>query len=95
VGTSQLKVRIVHPFHPITGKEFDLVCRRLNWGEDRVVYIAPDGTLRSIFAGLTDIDLPDEFRRAAAGNAAFRTVDLLELCVVLERLHGPAGGGDA
>jgi hypothetical protein len=91
VGTTCLKVRITHPFHPMADHEFDLVCRRLHWGEDRVVYACPDGALRSIAASLTDVDPPDEFRRAADGSAAFRTVDLLELCVLLERLSSRSG----
>ena len=66
--------------------EFDLVCRRLHWGEDRVVCLGRDGQLHSISADLTDIDVPDEFQRIAAGSAAFRPVDLLALCGLLERL---------
>jgi hypothetical protein len=33
--TTGLKVRITHPFHPYAGREFDLICRRRHWGEDR------------------------------------------------------------
>ena len=95
VGTTCLKVRITHPFHPMAGKEFELVCRRLHWGEDRVVYACPDGTLRSIAASLTDVEPLDEFRRAAGGSAAFRTAALLELCALLERLRSRSGAGDA
>ncbi|MGI9286137.1 MAG: DUF5372 family protein [Pseudomonadales bacterium] len=28
--------RVTHPFHPLYQQEFELVDRRLNWGEDRV-----------------------------------------------------------
>ncbi len=87
MGTICPKVRITHPFHPLVGREFEVVCRRLHWGEDRVVYVCPDGTIRSISAGLTDADPPEEFRRAAGGGAAFRTVDLLELHALLERFR--------
>jgi len=78
-------VRIIHPFHPLYGHEFDLVSRRRHWGEDRAVYRGPEGALRTITAALTDVDPPDEFRRVAAGRAAFRTADLLELGAVLDR----------
>lgn len=70
----------------MVGREFELVCRRLHWGEDRVVYVGPDGVLRSVSASLTDIDPLDDFRLLARDRAAFRTVDLLELCALLERL---------
>ena len=49
-----------------------------------------DGRLRSVSADLTDIDPPDEFRRVAAGSAAFHPVDLLALCELLEGL-APSG----
>jgi hypothetical protein len=80
---------------PIDSHEFELVCRRLHWGENRVVYACPDGVLRTITASLMDIDPPDEFRRAAAGRAMFRTVDLVELFVLLERLRSRDEADDA
>jgi len=86
LGTTSDKIRIVHPFHPLSGHEFELVCRRRHWGEDRVVYLGRDGQLHAISADLTDIDAPDEYQRVAAGNAAFHPVDLLALCGLLERL---------
>lgn len=71
-----------------------LVCRRLDWGEDRVVYVSADGALRSIAARLTDVEPPDDFQRIAAGRAAFRTSDLCELNAILERLSSPGGRCD-
>lgn len=79
-------MRIIHPFHPLSGQEFGLVSRRRHWGEDRVVYRGPDGALHTVTAALTDVDPPDEFRRVAAGGAAFRAADLLALWAVLDRL---------
>jgi hypothetical protein len=86
VDTSSLKVRITHPFHPHRGREFDLICRRRHWGEDRVVYTGDDGRLRTISAALTDVAPVDAFRHVAGGKAAFRTVDLMTLCELLDRL---------
>ena len=65
-----------------------MVCRRRDWGEDRIVYVAPSGALRSIAAGLTDAAPQDEFQRVADGRSAFGTVDLLALCSLLDRLGG-------
>jgi hypothetical protein len=79
----------------MAGHEFELVCRRSHWGEDRVVYVGPDGALRSISASLTDIDPSDEFRLLAGETAAFRTVDLLDLCTLLERLKSRNEAGRA
>jgi Family of unknown function (DUF5372) len=84
VDTTGLKVRIIHPFHPHSGREFDLICRRQHWGEDRVVYAGEDGRLRTISAALTDVAAVDEFRFVAGGKAAFRTIDLTMLCELLD-----------
>ena len=86
MDTTGLKVRITHPFHPQCGHELEVVCRRLHWGEDRIVYVRPNGALRSIATHLTDLVPQDEFRRVAGGSAAFSTVDLLALCSLLDRL---------
>ena len=95
VGTTCLRVRITHPFHPQSGLAFDLISRRRHWGEDRVVYVCPNGALRSIGANLTDLDPPDEFRRLAGDSAAFRTVDLLALRVLLDRFGAKGEPNDA
>jgi hypothetical protein len=79
-------VRITHPFHPLNGRVFALICRRRHWSEDRAVYAGDDGRLCTIASAFTDIDPTDEFRLAAAGRAAFRTTDLLTLCEALDRL---------
>jgi hypothetical protein len=84
MDTTCLKVRITHPFHPQSGREFELICRRRHWGEDRVVYQDEDGRLRTISAAFTDVAPVDEFRLVAGGKAAFRTVDLITLCELVE-----------
>ncbi|WOH75732.1 DUF5372 family protein [Bradyrhizobium sp. NDS-1] len=88
-------MRITHPFHPLNGHAFELICRRRHWGEDRVVYAGADGRLCTIASAFTNIDPPDEFRLVAAGRAAFRTADLLALCYALDGLAGRLGAGDA
>jgi Family of unknown function (DUF5372) len=95
VGTIHGKVRVIHPFHPLSGQEIDAICRRLHWGEDRVVYSDKDNRLCFISAAWTDIDLEDEFRRIAGGRAAFRTCDLLALHRLLDDLTACLGAGDA
>ena len=89
VGTTGLTVRITHPFHPLNGQTFEVISRSPHWGEDRVIYRAADGTLPTISADMTDMAYPDAFRRIAAGRAAFRTVDLMDLVTLLDRISGP------
>lgn len=95
MDTTCLKVRITHPFHPHSGREFELICRRRHWGEDRVVYSGDDRRLRTISAAFTDVAPLDEFRLVAGDKAAFRTVDLMTLCELLDRLGARRGADDA
>jgi len=85
-ATARLKVCITHPFHPLSGRKVALVSRRQHWGEDRIVYLDQHGQIRWIAAAWTDVDPADDFCRMAAGRAAFRTADLLELCRMLTRM---------
>jgi hypothetical protein len=86
-GESSGWFRISHPFHPLTGDEFEMVARQRNWGEDRVFYYAPDGRLKSFLANITDMFPVDAFTRISDGRSAFRVDDLLELRELLDR-HG-------
>ena len=52
-----------------------------------MVYADANGELRSITTDLTDFYPPDEFRQIADGRAAFRTIDLIGLWQVLDRLR--------
>jgi hypothetical protein len=47
VRVTSSRIRITHPFHPQSGREFELVCRRRHWSEDRVPYLDDDGCARS------------------------------------------------
>ena len=92
MDTTDGKVRITHPYHPQRGRELEVVCRRRDWGEDRIVYVGLNGAMRSIAAHLTDAEPLGEFQRVAAGRAAFNTTGLLALCGQLDQL---SGDGDA
>ncbi len=80
---------------PTNGQTFEMISHSPHWGEDRVVYRAADGTLPSIAAVMTDLAQPDAFRRIAAGRAAFRTADLVELVALLDRISAPVEADDA
>jgi hypothetical protein len=70
---------VTHPHHPWFGQEFDLVMRGQNWREDRAWFHDGTGRLRSVPAYWTDLVADDAFNVVAAGRAAFRTQELLEL----------------
>jgi hypothetical protein len=70
---------VTHAHHPLFGREFDLVMRCQNWREDRAWFHDGAGRLRSVPASWTDLVADDAFNVVAAGRAAFRTQELLEL----------------
>jgi hypothetical protein len=86
-------VRVTHPFHPWSGREFVFVDRRVAWDEDRVAFYDPDGQVASLPAAWTDIDPVDPFVTMAAGRCPFRIADLLAVADLLEVLRGGASGG--
>jgi uncharacterized protein DUF5372 len=79
-------VRVTHPFHPLTGREFDLVVRQHTWAEDRVFFVGDDGQLRSVPAGWSDVIPEDPFVVVAAGRSPLRVADLLALACLVEDL---------
>lgn len=89
----------MHPFHPLSGHEFELLYRRLNWGVDRVYYHDSSGRLRSLPAAWTSVVAPDPVIIIAAGRAYFRVEDLLAMVALVAELRevkgadGTAEGG--
>jgi hypothetical protein len=79
MGCTAGRFRITHPFHPLRGTEYELVTRKLTWGEDRVFYYDPSGKLKSLLTNVTDVVAADAFHHVSAGRSAFRVDDLLEL----------------
>jgi YD repeat-containing protein len=85
VGNTPGRFRITHPFHPLRGAEYELVTRKLAWGEDRVFYYDQAGALKSFLSNVTDLAPEDAFGRVSAGRSAFRADDLLELRRLIDR----------
>ena len=85
MGNAPGRFRIIHPFHPLRGTEYELVTRKLTWGEDRVFYYDQAGALKSFLSNVTDVTSEDAFGRVSAGRSAFRVDDLLELRRHLDR----------
>jgi len=79
VGSIAARFRITHPFHPLRGAEYELVTRKLTWGQDRVFYYDPSGNLKSLMTNVTDVVSTDAFDHISAGRSAFRVDDLVEL----------------
>ena len=76
---------MTHPFHPLSGRDFEFVAHRRNWGEDRVHLHDENGKLFSLPAGWTDVAGPDPFTVVAAGRCPFTTDDLLAVAGLVDR----------
>jgi hypothetical protein len=84
-------VRVVHPFHPWSGQDFEFVQRRRAWDGERVFVRLPGAEVASLPASWTDAVPPDPSVVVAAGRAAFRTADLLSAAELVARIAGASG----
>jgi len=87
-------IRITHPFHPLFGREIDVVERRHQWGEDRIFYRDPDGYLLSLPWRWTSVEAEDPFVVVAAGRSRFRAADLIDLAALVLKLRPGKQAGD-
>ena len=78
---------MTHPFHPLSGRDFEFVEHKLNWGEDRVWLRDGDGEVFSLPAGWTDAVALDPFVVIAAGRCPFTADGLLALADLAGRLR--------
>ena len=84
---------MTHLFHPLLGREFEVVETITVLGVERIHYTGDDGTLRTIRQAWTSAAAVDPFVRVAAGRSAFRVSDLLSLSALLDRLDGAGRAG--
>ncbi|MCP5044009.1 MAG: hypothetical protein GY944_23520 [bacterium] len=73
------RFRVTHPFHPLFGREYELIQYRHFWGEDRIVYVDESGGARSLPARWTSAVAEDPVVVVSAGRSHLRVVDLGEL----------------
>jgi hypothetical protein len=85
---------VTHPFHPLSGRDFEFVACRQNWGEDRVHLHDESGELFSLPAGWTDV-APDPFVVIAAGRCPFTVAGLLAVADLAGRLRARRDGDQA
>jgi hypothetical protein len=61
------------------GQQFEILSYRHNWGEYRVTFYDTADHVRALPAAWTSVACPDPSVILAAGRAAFRVADLLQL----------------
>jgi Family of unknown function (DUF5372) len=79
--------RITHPFHPLRGREFDLVEHKCIYAESYLFFYDSFGHLLQIPAVWTDFLKTDAFIKVAAGRSPLHADYLLQLVEVLRHLR--------
>ncbi len=69
------------------GRQFEILTCRHNWGEYRVTLYDTTDHVRALPAAWTSIGPPDPSMVLAAGRAAFRVADLLQLSHLIGRIE--------
>ena len=79
--------RIIHPFHPYKGTEFEIDQVRNVAVERRVFFFNQKGRKSSVPLAWTDIGAQDPFVVLSAGRALFRLEDLLRLVCLIGEIN--------
>jgi hypothetical protein len=78
------KFRITHPFHPLSGHEFEaLTCKEYS-GEQRVCFLNKKGRHCELPLSWTNLAAEDPVQVLASVKSWFRAADLLELVHLVE-----------
>ena len=78
---------MTHPFHPLFGREFELLTKHRNVHEERVICRFLDGEVRHLARSWTSLDPEPPFVVVSAGRAWIRPEDLLELVKIVDFLR--------
>ena len=81
------RIRITHPFHPLSGREYRLVEYRRDWGREQAVFRDESDELLAIPVDWTDLtEGADAFVTLSEGRAFSRPSDLLALSALIEEV---------
>ena len=78
---------MIHPHHPLCGREFILETYRHAWSEHRVFYCDERGRMKALPARWTDFVPEEPFVAISAGRSRFRVDDLLKLVDLLDDIR--------
>lgn len=79
-------MRVTHPFHPLSGRQFACIGERYNRYGRRLLLRVDDETVCSLPPRWTDIVAPDPEIVLGGARALMRVTDLLELADLVTRL---------
>lgn len=81
------RFRVVHPFHPLCGQEFEQLGAREGLPEDRLYFEDRNGCAASIPKHFTDRSPIDPVMVMGQGQSLFRVADLLELSSLIASIR--------
>lgn len=80
----QRRFRVTHPFHPLHGRQYELIEYRRSWGRECLDYVDEKGQLKRIPLKWTDAVLEeDPFLAVSAGRCICRFDDLVRLAELM------------
>lgn len=83
---------VSHPFHPLSGRQFELVGYAHSWGEHRVFFrMSGEERVRSMPARWTDVEGVDPTIAIGEGRTHFRVDDLIALARILRSIEERGG----
>ena len=88
------RFKIVHPFHPLSGREFETVDYHNVWLRRCVSFLDDQGAMRLVPLEWTDVDGVDPFVELSCGRSYFRVMELLRLVDLLDDLNKAKQPGD-
>ena len=86
VSKLSTRFRIIHPFHPLYGKEYELVDYRNSWRKVCVEFLNEQGSTTTVPLEWTDAAGIDPFIELADGRVHFRIKDLVQLVDLVAEL---------
>ena len=81
------KVKIVHPFHPGNGKEYEYLERIRTNKEDRVRCLDENGKVRFFQTKITDVYETTPFSEISAVKCVLKIEDLLLLKNLIDKIN--------
>ena len=84
---AERRFRVIHPFHPWFGREFQYEDDRERFGRRRLLYRLDNGQIAYFLTKWTDQAAKDPFVEMARGQALARPRDLLELAGLIVGLE--------
>lgn len=74
---------MTHPFHPLAGREFEVVEHRRKWDENCLYFVDDEKRLRQLPAAWTDYIASDPFVEIARGQSVLHPVCLVRLVALV------------